>query len=56
MGIKDKYLKCADGRVFKILHTPRPYVRVHTEYADGAILVKEYGQQLESCDNDKQRN
>ena len=52
MGVSDKYLKCADGRVFKILHTPRPYVRVHTQYADGQVLVKEYGEQPKACEND----
>ena len=53
MGVNDKYIKCKDGKVYKILHTPRPYVRVHTEYADGAVLVKEYGQNLEPCDSEK---
>jgi len=53
MGLNTEYLECADGRVLKFIHIPRPYYRVHTHHADGGVTVKEYGEQLEVCDNDR---
>ena len=54
MGIEaPKYLRCKDGKVLLITQTPRQYCRVqHHDPNSGQVVIKEYGDKPEACDND----